>query len=505
MKINEGKQLKIGAILSYFSIALNLVAGLLYTPWMVAQIGKADYGLYTLANSLISLFLVDFGLSTATSRYVSKYRAENNQEKVNNFLGVIYKLYLIIDAVIFAAFIVVFFFLGSIYKNLTPDEIERFKIVFLLSASSAVVHFPFVTFNGILTSYEKFIQLKLADVIYRVLLVGLTVAALLAGYGLYALVAVHSIAGLAIIVYKYIVIKSTTPIRVNFHYSDKALYKSIFSFSFWATIAALAQRLIFNITPTILGVVTNSDSIAVLGVITTIEGYVFTISTAINGMFLPRISKISIGEDKEKNVSELLLKVGKFQYIINGAIVAVFAVVGKRFIQLWMGSDYTDAYTGIMLVIIPGLFYNALQIAHTTLIVEKKVKIQAYVNLGMGLVNVILSFWLSWRVGVLGACISIFIAYTLRLVLLLVIYQKNLRLNIKLFIRECYCRMSIPVIISIVFGLFINQWVADGGWVNFVCKGFAVGLVYILSACFIGLSKMDRKQILGMLARPKSN
>ena len=114
MKINGEKQLKIGAVLSYFSIALNLVAGLLYTPWMVAQIGKADYGLYTLANSLISLFLVDFGLSTATSRYVSKYRAENNQEKVDNFLGVIYKLYLIIDAVILAAFAVVFFFLGSI-------------------------------------------------------------------------------------------------------------------------------------------------------------------------------------------------------------------------------------------------------------------------------------------------------------------------------------------------------------------------------------------------------
>lgn len=504
MKINESKQLKIGAVLSYFSIALNLVAGLLYTPWMVAQIGKADYGLYTLANSLISLFLVDFGLSTATSRYISKYRAENNQEKVNNFLGVIYKLYLIIDAVILVTFVVVFFFIGNIYKKLTPDEIERFKVVFLLSASFAVVNFPFVTFNGILTSYEKFIQLKLADVIYRVLLVGLTVAALLAGYGLYALVAVHAIAGLVIIAYKYIVIKRTTPIKVNFKFSDKAMYRSIFAFSLWTTVATLAQRLIFNITPTILGAVANSAAIAVFGVITTIEGYVFTISTAINGMFLPRISKMCIGENKEKNVSELLLKVGKFQYIINGAIVAVFAVVGKSFIQLWMGSDYTDAYTGIMLVIIPGLFYNALQIAHTTLIVEKKVKIQAYVNLGMGLVNVILSFLFSWKIGVLGACISIFMAYTLRLVLLLVVYQKNLKLDIKLFIRECYCRMSIPVVISIVFGLFVNHLVADGGWIVFACKGLAVGLIYIISVCFIGLSKSDRKQIFGMIAKSEN-
>ena len=104
----------------------------------------------------------------------------------------------------------------------------------------------------------------------------------------------------------------------------------------------------------------------------------------------------------------------------------------------------------------------------------------------------------------LGACISIFMAYTLRLVLLLVVYQKNLKLDIKLFIRECYCRMSIPVVISIVFGLFVNHLVADVGWIVFACKGLAVGLIYIISVCFIGLSKSDRKQIFGMIAKSEN-
>lgn len=501
MKINVGKQLKIGALLSYFSIALNLVAGLLYTPWMVAQIGKADYGLYTLANSLISLFLIDFGLGTATSRYVTKYRAQNDQEKVNNFLGAVYKLYLLIDAVILTAFVVVFFCLGRIYKNLTPDELEKFRVVFVVSASFAVLNFPFVTFNGILTAYEKFIPLKLADVIYRILLVGLTVAALLAGQGLYALVVVHAVAGLTIILYKYVVIRKTTSIKVNFRFSDKSLYKSIFYFSLWATVATLAQRLIFNITPTILGVVTSTAAIAVFGVITTIEGYVYTISTAINGMFLPRISKMCIGEEKEKNISELLLKVGKFQYIINGAIVAVFAVVGKSFITLWMGSEYSEAYWGILLVVIPGLFFNALQIAHTTLIVEKKVKIQALVNLAMGLVNVGLSFWLSWEIGVVGACISIFVAYVLRVIILLIIYKRILKLDIKNFIKVCYCQMSLPVILSVFLGLLVNQCIKDAGWLTFVGKSCIVGVIYLILVLALGFSKTEKKQITNAITR----
>ena len=58
----QKSQIKFGAILSYVSIAVNIIAGLLYTPWMVNQIGGDDYGLFTIVNSLITLFMVDFGL-----------------------------------------------------------------------------------------------------------------------------------------------------------------------------------------------------------------------------------------------------------------------------------------------------------------------------------------------------------------------------------------------------------------------------------------------------------
>ena len=211
------KQIKIGAILSYFSIILNVGAGLLYTPWMVKMIGQSQYGLYTLANSLISLFLVDFGLSSATARYVSKYRAENDTQKVNNFLGIVYKLYLIIDGVIFSALIVVYFFINVIYKNLTPVEIEQFKVVYIIAGLFSVINFPFVTLNGILTAYEEFIHLKLSEVFYRLFLVAIMIVVLLHGGGLYSLVIVNAAVGLAVIAYKYIVIKTRLLINVNFH------------------------------------------------------------------------------------------------------------------------------------------------------------------------------------------------------------------------------------------------------------------------------------------------
>ena len=133
MRAKSPNQLKIGAILSYLSIGINIIAGLTYTPWMVDTIGESNYGLYTLSNSLITLFLVDFGLGSAVSRYVAKYRAEGRQDKINNFLGAVYKLYLIIDAIIFVSLIIIYFCIDSIYVKLTPEELAKFKVVYLIS------------------------------------------------------------------------------------------------------------------------------------------------------------------------------------------------------------------------------------------------------------------------------------------------------------------------------------------------------------------------------------
>ncbi len=499
--MNSSKQIRIGAIISYFAIAFNIIAGLIYTPWMIGQIGQSDYGLYTLANSLITLFLVDFGLGSAVSRYVSKYRAEGNEEKVNNFLGAIYKLYAIIDAVIFLVLFVLFFLLDEIYVKLSPTELEKFKIVYIISASFSVLNFPFFTLNGILTSYEKFVPLKLADLLCKVMTIGFTVVALILGLGLYSLVSVHAIAGIITIILKFIFAKKLTPVKVNFGYSDKALYKRIFEFSIWVTVSTLAQRLIFNITPSVLGIVASTSAIAVFGVITTIEGYVYTITNAINGMFLPKISRIyANGEEEKKNLTPLLLGVGKFQYALNGVIIVGFAIVGKLFVELWMGIDYIDAYWGVLLVTIPGLFFNSLQIGNTALIVQKKVKYQAIIALAAGVINISLSFVFSYFFGVIGAALSIFVAYTFRAVATNIVCYKVLKLDIPQFIRKCYLRMSLASLVTLGLGWGMNQMIADAGWGSLILKGVIVIAVYSLSIFLIGIDSQERKNVINKIS-----
>lgn len=180
MKVN---QYKAGAVLSYGAVAFNTVAGLIYTPWMISCIGADDYGLYTLALSVVNFFLLDFGLGDSVSRFLSKYYAEGKEDAVGMFLGIVYKTYIAITCLIAVALVVVFFNIDGLYSGLTPEQMPVFKTLFVIVAFYSIFSFPFAPLNGILTANERFVALNACNLIQKVLTVLLIVVTLLMGWG----------------------------------------------------------------------------------------------------------------------------------------------------------------------------------------------------------------------------------------------------------------------------------------------------------------------------------
>lgn len=503
--MNSSKQIKLGALMSYFTIAFNMIAGLLYTPWMIEQIGQSNYGLYTLATSLITLFVMDFGMSAAVSRFVSKYNAAGDQEAVNNFLGIVYKLYFVIDAIILIALVTVSFFVESIYDNLTSSELETFKILYVIVGLFSVISFPFTNLNGILTAYERFVDLKFADLFNKVFVIVAMIIALLLDYGVYALVTVNAIAGLLTIVIKLIIIHRKTDVRVNLKYRDKKMLKEIFGFSAWTTISSLAQRLIFNITPSIIAAVsvTGSVGVALFGLGQTIEGYVYTFATAINGMFMPRISKIIYDGKKETDLMPLMIRIGRIQCMIIGILVVGFISVGQSFIiDIWNKPDFAESYLCAVLLIIPSFFYLPMQIAHTTLIVENKVNLQAYVFIIMGVLNVGLSLVFSKYLGALGASLSIFIAYMVRTIIMALIYQKVLKLDMKKFFKETFVKITPFLLLTLVVGLAMENFnPLPHGLLRFAINGTVLVGCFGILMLVKGFNQYERNLVFGIVKK----
>lgn len=500
--MNSSKQIKLGALMGYFAIVVNIVAGLIYTPWMIDRIGRENYGLYTLATTLITLFIMDFGMSAAVSRFVSLYNAKGDQKGANDFMGLVYKLYIVLDIIIFIALFITYFFIEKIYKNLSPDEITVLKRLFIIVVIYSIVQFPFMNLNGILTAYEKFIQLKACDLFHKIVVILTVVAALFMGAGVEALVLANAVSGILTILLKLFIIRRKTALRANFRFFDKGLLKSIFGFSVWTTVSSLTQRLIFNITPSIIAAVSVTGSVgaALFGLASTIEGYVYTFATAINGMFMPRISKIIVNGKKEDELLPLMVKIGRIQIFITGIMTFGFIALGRSFvIDIWHKQDFSQSYICAVLLIIPSLFYLPMQIANTTLIVVNKVKLQAIVFTIMGVLNVALSIPFSKMWGAVGASLSIFIAYSTRNILLAVIHHRVLKINMIEFFKQSYLKLLPILLIAMGSGLFFERFnPVSNGYLRFLINGIGFVSVYILLLWFFGFNRYEKNLALSL-------
>lgn len=487
-------QLKIGAILSYISIAVNILTGLLYMPWMINSIGKENYGLYTLAMSVIGLFVFDFGLSSAITRFISKYLAEGKFNKANECLGLIYRLYFVIDIFLLIIFSVAFFLIPTIYKELTPSEISTFKNIYVLVSVYSILSFPFIPVNGVLTAHEKFIQLKICDIIHKLLIVGAMTICLLLGYGLYALVMVNIIAGLIMIAMKLWSITYYTRQKVEIKYYNSLEFKEILNFSGWTTVVSLSQRCIFNIAPTILGALSGSTAIAILGVAMTIEGYTYTFSSALSGMFLPKVSRILSSDNSD--VLPLMIRVGRIQLLLVGLITVIFICVGRGFIHLWVGEQFDLSYICSVLIIVPSVIQLPQEIGLQAIVAANKVKIQAYVFMVMAVFNVIVSLILAPHLGALGICISVTLAYIIRTIGLDYILVCHLRINIWRFFKETYLKILLPILLSLLLGLLLVKFFPVTSWSLLILDVFFILLNYCLLVYYLSMNNEEKQLVL---------
>ncbi|OOV29268.1 hypothetical protein BXU11_04940 [Flavobacterium sp. LM5] len=493
--MNSNSQIKKGALLSYAAIVFNIIAGFVYTPWMVSQIGKSDYGLYILVTAFLTYFVMDFGLGQTIARFITNYKVKNEIEKINQLLGLTTRFYLFINLLIFIILIGAYFFIENIFLELTPVEIEKFKVVYLIAGGFSLLSFPFLPLDGVLIAYEKFVVLKLCDVISKVSIIVLMVIALLMGYKLYALVAINALVGIVVIVIKLIVIKKSLPLRPNFKFRSKPLLKELFKFSFWISVIGIAQRLLINIAPLVLGIVSGTEAIAIFSIGVIIEGYTWTFAHALNGLFLSKVSQLNLEENNLKEITNLMIRVGRIQLIVMGLLLIGLIALGQEFIILWMGESFTASYLVVVLLITPGFISLTQEIAYTYLFVINELKYRALLFLSGAVVSLIISFLLAPTLGALGCAIGIFTAtFGFHVLGMNYIYWKKVKLNIPRFFKECFGNLLLPLILTLLFGFFLSYSFTSTNFLLFVLKAVTLVLFYMISLWFLGLNK-DEKEL----------
>ena len=155
-------QLKAGAAISYLTILMSNIIGLLYTPFMLRMMGQEEYGLYSLVASVVAyLTVLDMGFGNAVIRYTAKYRAEEDYERLEKMFGMFILLFSVIGIITFAAGLVLTFNVSDIFdRNIGEEGLWKVRIMMLLMTLNLTVTFPLSVFSSIITAYERFVFQK---------------------------------------------------------------------------------------------------------------------------------------------------------------------------------------------------------------------------------------------------------------------------------------------------------------------------------------------------------
>ena len=452
------------------------------------MLGASDFAIYSLLLSVVSLVAVDLGLGGATSRFLSLYIARRDSEGEQSFLTAIVKVFILLAVLVAVALSLVYLLAPSIYPALNDDQVILLRSVLAVYGLYSVVVFPFGPLDGVLLANERLVQLKALGLFQKILTVALMIAALLLGYGLLGVVGASILGDALLTALKFRVAMRSTTVRPQWHRKTRAELRSVLGFSVWTTVIAISQRLIINVQPSVLAALSGVHAVALFAIATTIEGYLFAVAGGINGLLLPRVTRLTVtGEGNAEKIQELLERVGRLQLYLLGTIVCGFFVLGSQFIVLWVGPELAASYPVAAVLLLPAIVIATLNVAETALIASGRVRYVAFSSLTAAAISLPLSMLLAPDLGALGSAFAVLLgAIVGRIAYVVYVYRKHLGLKMGRFFRLVYVETVPWLLVSMLVSLVVGDLVPGEGWGSLILRGTVyLSCVVVLLFAFV--------------------
>ncbi|MGN1299251.1 MAG: lipopolysaccharide biosynthesis protein [Candidatus Scatovivens sp.] len=497
----EKNQIKSGAIITYLTNACNILISVLMTPIILKLIGDQEYGLYSLIYSMMAYFSVlDFGFGNAMIRYISKFKAENKDDKNINSLFLIIYIFIGIIALVLGS--VIYFNLNNIFgESLSSQELEKINIMMIIFLINVALSFPLSVFDSYVMANEKFVFLKFINLL-KVILYPLAILPLLIlGFKSITMVIVFtSLNLLSHVCYAiYSLTKLKMKITLNIKEIDFSIFKEIICYSFFVFLTLIVDTVFNNTDQVILGVVSGTTAVSIYTVANQIKNANNNFSTAISGLFLPNITKLFAKNETEK-ISDTFIKISKIQLYIMLLILSGFFIFGKNFINLWVGKGYKDVYYIVLLLIGFGIVPMTQNVGISVIQAMNKHRFRSVVYCFIAVLNIGVSIPLAKVYGGIGTAIGTALANILGQILIMnIYYYKIAHLDIPLYWKN-FIKLCLPVFIfSVFFKICIDK--VNFGWINLFATIIIYIAIYFIYLWKVHFNKEEKDFILKIISK----
>lgn len=500
MKVN---QLKVGALMSYLIIGLGSLISIVYTPVMLRLLGQSEFGLYNLVASVVSyLGLFNFGFGSAYIKYYSGYKVNNDKDSIAKLNGMFMLIFLALGVLALISGLGLIYYSDNIFGNkLTIDELAKAKILMILMVVNIGVTFPCIVYNSYVTANEKFVFQRSLQLIKIVTSPFLILPILIMGYGSIGMALITTLINISVELIN--IYYSHKKIHINFKFKglELSLVKELFIFSSFIFMNLVVNQINWNVDRFIIGRYWGTAEVAIYSIAGQLNSYYLQLSTAVSGVYIPRINALVAAKNSDQELSSLFTRIGRVQFILLSLILSGLVFFGRAFIELWAGKDYSSAYTIALILIIPGTIPLIQNLGIEIQRAKNMHKFRSWVYLFIAIGNVALSIPLTKLYGGLGAAIGTAIALTIgNIIIMNWYYHKKVGLDIIMFTKSIIQILPSLIIPSII-GTAMFFYLDLENVLILVASIFVFTIIFSISMWRFGMNNSEKELVLGPLLR----
>lgn len=496
------KQRKKGILINYVTLLSSSIINIFMTPYILGKLGVNDYGLYQTVNALASnLLIADLGTGTLMARFLSVYIANDDERGKENFVSLGFILSTFSALIIGIIGFVLYQNIGEIYNStLSINSIKVAQTMMLLLIINLVISIYEKALIGIINAYEKFSVSK-GLMLLKVILKALLIVFMLSfGKGVMALVFIELIITLLLTILSLLYVFRVLKVRAIYQGVDKKLLISSSTFMVAILFQTIVGQVNNSVDKVLLGAMVDTVAVSVYSVGMVIVVSYNMIANAIGSVYLPHITKKIFSGASGAEVTDLVIRPGRFNFMICGLITIVFGLHGQHFLHLWVGNQYGDSYYVALILMASYLIPHMESVMGSVLDAKNKRLYRSIIIFVVAIINIILTLVLIPGYGVIGATIATAIAIILGHWLFINAYYNKLGIEVKRLFKEVSKGTILSFFIVIILSLPLLL-IKESGLIVFIIKCSWSVLVFISMQLIFGFDSQEKILIKNLLKR----
>ncbi len=500
---HRARQRRLGGMLAYLQIALNIGIALAYTPFMVRTLGQADYGLFAIAGAMASyLVILDMGLADSVVRRLVGLHGKDDRQGERDFLGSMVSLYGVLGLMILGAAAIAVACVPMLFGGtMAPEALSTLQTMLVPLGISTAVVVAGNPLNATLVAHERFVFLRSLEMATVVLVTLGNVAALLLGGGVLSVVVVASTGAILATLCKWLMVRGGLRLPLAPRRVDRTQLTDMSSYAAPIFVSMLVEQIFWKLDHLLIGARLGAAAVAVYAIGVMFNKYFMAFATAISRVMMPDlVRRIDAGSDTEA-LTRRLVEISRWQAFVLMLVLSGLVLFGQHFIRTWMGSGYELSYWVLVCTLGPYAFELIGNVRNVVLQVMRLFWWRAGIFLAAALLNIPATLWALRHWGVVGAAACTGAGLVAGYLGVAWVLSHKAGIPVLGYLREVWRGIAPALLLAVGMGVLLRGWLPDAGWIALLQKIALYTPIYLALMWSLGMRNEERAMVREVLRR----